>query len=385
MIPLKIKNSHFSNKTIRVIFSLSILLFLIFSLHGQVRIKMKKENGVYTTPCKVNGLKLRFIFDTGASNVSLSLTEATFMLKNGYLDETDLHGSSYSQIANGDIIENTSVTLKEIEIGGLKLYNIEAIIIHELTAPLLLGQSVIRELGKIQIDDDILVIINANTPSATHACDKAKQLLINANKYFEDNLYALSAETFQTAYDFCPNSMSCLDLNSLGLSYKRSDNNDLAIKYLNISAKCLPSEGLTMYTYYFIGDCYLELNKYLDAIIYYQKALSLAKDDENISSFNSSIGTVYHKQKKYNEALEYYKKALDYYLEAFSYTNTNIMSGNITNVVLGELYWNVASCYYLLDFESKSNNYMIRSALCGFEDAISFCNKYELDYRSFIE
>ena len=78
---------------------------------------MKKENGVYTTPCVVNGLRLRFIFDTGASNVSLSLTEAIFMLKNGYLNESDLHGSSYSQIANGDIVENTSVTLNEIEIG----------------------------------------------------------------------------------------------------------------------------------------------------------------------------------------------------------------------------------------------------------------------------
>ncbi|MDO9154051.1 MAG: transposase [Paludibacter sp.] len=50
---------------------LSIIFFtlLIWSLLaiGQVRIKMQKEGGVYKIPCIVNGLKLNFIFDTGAS------------------------------------------------------------------------------------------------------------------------------------------------------------------------------------------------------------------------------------------------------------------------------------------------------------------------------
>ena len=113
-----------------------ILLLLIVTAtlsigQAQVRIKMKNENGVYTTPCTVNGLRLRFIFDTGASNVSISLSEAIFMLKNGYLNEEDLKGASYSQLANGEVISNTSVIIKELEIAGIVLNNVEAIIIHD--------------------------------------------------------------------------------------------------------------------------------------------------------------------------------------------------------------------------------------------------------------
>ena len=60
----------------------AILLLASSLLQAQIHIEMREENGVYTAPCKVNGLQLRFIFDTGASDVSISLTEAVFMIKN---------------------------------------------------------------------------------------------------------------------------------------------------------------------------------------------------------------------------------------------------------------------------------------------------------------
>jgi clan AA aspartic protease (TIGR02281 family) len=138
-------------------------IFAIFSLSAQTRIKMKNEGGVYTIPCSVNGLKLRFIFDTGASNVCISLSEASFMLRNGYMNEEDVVGASSSQIADGRLVENTRVILREIEIEGIKLYNIEAIVMHNLSAPLLLGQSVIQKLGKIELNGDELVIFNGRS------------------------------------------------------------------------------------------------------------------------------------------------------------------------------------------------------------------------------
>ena len=123
---------------------------------------MKKESGVFKVPCKVNGLDLEFIFDTGASNVTISLTEALFMLKNNYLDEKDIYGTSYAQLANGSITENTSILIKSIEISGLKLQNVKASIVHNLDAPLLLGQSALEKLGSITIDyqKNILIIGN---------------------------------------------------------------------------------------------------------------------------------------------------------------------------------------------------------------------------------
>jgi clan AA aspartic protease (TIGR02281 family) len=121
---------------------------------------MNKEGGVYTVPCKINGLPLKFIFDTGASDVSISLTEAIFMLKNGYLDKEDIGEDIYFSIANGDVSKGTKINIKEVEFGGLKLYNVSASIVHETSAPLLLGQSIIEKLGKIQIDGRELTILN---------------------------------------------------------------------------------------------------------------------------------------------------------------------------------------------------------------------------------
>jgi clan AA aspartic protease (TIGR02281 family) len=121
-------------------------------LHAQTEVKMNQQNGVFIIPCKVNGLQLNFIFDTGASDVSISLTEAIFMLKNGYLSEDDLLGTEYYRIANGDVAEGTSIILREVEIGGRKLYNVKASIMHELDAPLLLGQSALSKLGKFNFD-----------------------------------------------------------------------------------------------------------------------------------------------------------------------------------------------------------------------------------------
>jgi len=148
------------NEKVFLIIFFSCTVFMYPKLNAQVRITMINKNGVYEIPCTVNGLKLHFIFDTGSSSVALSLTVAEFMIKNGYLNKSDLKGSSYFQIANGTIIKNTTVTLKELDIGGIKLYNVEATIVHNIHAPLLLGQSAIKKLGKIEISGDELIILN---------------------------------------------------------------------------------------------------------------------------------------------------------------------------------------------------------------------------------
>lgn len=133
------------------IFFLAVLTF-ITDTSAQSQIKMTKQGGVYLMPCKVNGLRLNFIFDTGASDVSISVTEAFFMLKNGYLVEDDLIGTTYYKIANGDIVEGTELILKEIQIGEHTIHNVKASVVHSMSAPLLLGQSALSKLGTIQFD-----------------------------------------------------------------------------------------------------------------------------------------------------------------------------------------------------------------------------------------
>ena len=125
---------------------------------------MKKLGGVSVIPCKVNGLPLNFIFDTGSEDVSISLTEASFMLKNGFLDSKDIVGTSNFLDANGNINEGIIINIREVEIAEIILKNVKASIVKNLKAPLLLGQSAISKLGKIQIDleSNTLTIIGDN-------------------------------------------------------------------------------------------------------------------------------------------------------------------------------------------------------------------------------
>ena len=110
--------------------------------------------GTYEIPCTINGLPLKFVFDTGASNVTISSVEASFMLKNDYLSERDFRGSKKFITADGSITDGAVVCIKEVLVGDVLLKNIEASVVKNQKAPLLLGQSVLERFGSITIDNE---------------------------------------------------------------------------------------------------------------------------------------------------------------------------------------------------------------------------------------
>ncbi|MBR6284571.1 MAG: tetratricopeptide repeat protein [Muribaculaceae bacterium] len=118
-----------------------------------VEVPFTTEGKVCKVKCTINGLPLHFIFDTGASQVSMSNVEATFMLKNDYLSSRDVVGKANYLTANGDVSEGTVINLRDVNFGGLTLNNVQASIVRNQVAPLLLGQSVLNKLGKIEIDN----------------------------------------------------------------------------------------------------------------------------------------------------------------------------------------------------------------------------------------
>lgn len=113
----------------------------------------RNPGGTFEIPCDINGLALQMIFDTGASDVTISSVEANFMFKNGYLSEKDIKGKKYYQIANGQISEGTTITLREVRIGDAVLHNVDASVVKSQKAPLLLGQSAMERFGTITIDN----------------------------------------------------------------------------------------------------------------------------------------------------------------------------------------------------------------------------------------
>ena len=75
------------------------------------------------------------------------------MLKNDFLSPNDIIGRQNYLTADGEITEGTVVNLRNVDFGGLELNNIKASIVKNQKAPLLLGQSVLNRLGKIEIDN----------------------------------------------------------------------------------------------------------------------------------------------------------------------------------------------------------------------------------------
>lgn len=119
---------------------------------GKTIIKMEKRNGVYYVPVELNGAKMAFIFDTGAGIISISETEANFLMKQGTLTEDDIKGTAKFSDANGDISEGTIINLKTVKIGNITLRDIKASVVHNSIAPLLLGQSAFEQFRKMSID-----------------------------------------------------------------------------------------------------------------------------------------------------------------------------------------------------------------------------------------
>lgn len=115
-------------------------------------IKMERKNGVYEVPVEINGVKMFFIFDTGASDITISLTEAIFLYKQGTLTDDDFLGTQQYQIADGSISEGTIINLKTVKIGKRTLTNVQASVVHNMQAPLLFGQSALAQFGKVTID-----------------------------------------------------------------------------------------------------------------------------------------------------------------------------------------------------------------------------------------
>ena len=93
-----------------------------------------------------------FIFDTGASSISISNTEAYFLYKQGKLTKDDIVGEQDFIDANGDISTGTVINLREVKLGNYTIRNVEASVVDNLEAPLLLGQSALNRFGKIEVD-----------------------------------------------------------------------------------------------------------------------------------------------------------------------------------------------------------------------------------------
>lgn len=110
--------------------------------------------GVRTIQVKINNCsEFPMIFDTGCSGMTLSIAEVYVLAKQGCITADDIEGYGYSTIADGSIVQNMIINLKQIQIGELKCYNIKASVSDNENAPLLLGNGVLNQVESFSTDN----------------------------------------------------------------------------------------------------------------------------------------------------------------------------------------------------------------------------------------
>ena len=112
----------------------------------------RDRSGQFHLDASVNGNSVTFLVDTGADVVALTEDEAAELNLN--LSPGDFE--PVMQTASG-VGYGAPVTLDEIEVAGMTLRNVDAVVVQGLSVNLL-GQSVLRKLGGVELKGDTMVI-----------------------------------------------------------------------------------------------------------------------------------------------------------------------------------------------------------------------------------
>jgi predicted aspartyl protease len=127
---------------------------------GEVEVPYREVGGVKYVNVSVNGVGLEMIFDTGCSSTLISIAEANYLYNKGRLTGEDVLGTEQAQIADGSIVEDMVINLKEVIVGGkIVCNNVRATVSSNTRAPLLLGNEILNRVSSYSIDNENKKII----------------------------------------------------------------------------------------------------------------------------------------------------------------------------------------------------------------------------------
>jgi aspartyl protease family protein len=112
----------------------------------------RNESGQFSINLAVNGSDVEFLVDTGADMVALTEADADAL---GILPGEEEFQPTM-RTASG-VGYGAQITIDEIEIGGKKLHDVEAVVVKDLGTNLL-GQTVLRQLRSVELKGDKMVI-----------------------------------------------------------------------------------------------------------------------------------------------------------------------------------------------------------------------------------
>lgn len=115
-----------------------------------------EQRGVKLIDVTVNRqFTVKMILDSGCSGTLISIAEAKYLYEKGCFTQDDILGTTQSQIADGSIVENMVINLRELVIGGqIVCTNVTATVSANTQAPLLLGNEVLNRAPSYSVDNE---------------------------------------------------------------------------------------------------------------------------------------------------------------------------------------------------------------------------------------
>lgn len=359
-----------------IVFFVIISLITNSQLLAQTVIQMEYDRGVYKIPCYVNGARMKFILDTGASDVCLSMEMAEYLLENDYLTEDDFIGLGYSTVADGSVVDHLKLTIKDIEIGGLHIKNVPAIVIARQSVPLLMGQSALRKLGSYTINGNKLVINNY----AQEGEGEKSKLLKTAKECMDKEYYALAISNYEQAQKI--SQLGYADMEHLAWCYKCENKYkecfEICKKWLSLY-ESLNIRNFNSSIYELTWRCNYYFGHYEQALIYKQKRMLTRSSDATLEMLawdQEHLGDIYFYLTRYKDAITSFNASITN-MRNFKQEKDEFPVIKDNNL-LACSYFGLCRCYRMQGNKKDFKKFLELAKKCGHEQAIKI--SYNKDY-----
>lgn len=111
-------------------------------------------NGVQLIPCIINNVSSNMAIDEKAKNATFSYEDALTFLKEGRITKNDFKENEKAIDKDGNIVEKSTLVIKEIKLGNSIIKNIEAIVMKNMKVSLIIDKLNLSKFGEVIIDKD---------------------------------------------------------------------------------------------------------------------------------------------------------------------------------------------------------------------------------------
>ena len=125
----------------------------------ETRIPLVKMSGGLIAPVIINNaLKLNFIVDSGASDVSIPADVFASLVQANTVSQADITGNRNYKNADGEVFQSKTFVIRSLRIGNIEAPSVQAKV-SPSNAPPLLGQSFLKRFKSWSIDNSTQELI----------------------------------------------------------------------------------------------------------------------------------------------------------------------------------------------------------------------------------